>query len=189
MYLSCGDEELLIGNFIADFIRNRDLVLYSEQIIEGVKLHRHIDHYTDTHPIVIESTKIFHKNHGKYAPVVIDVCYDYILVQNWNKYSGESLRTFADTVYYILDRHKNVLPDHLATISEKMIADDFLLKYGTETGLRKTFDRIGKRAKFSGNWALAYDDLIDNYDSIESGFNRFFPEIIASVESFCTCNH
>lgn len=184
MYLSFGDEELLMGNFIADFIRNRDLVLYSDQVVRGVELHRHIDHFTDTHPIVIESTKVFHRNHGKYAPVVIDVCYDYILSQNWDKYAEEGLRSFSDQVYSVLDRHKAILSDRLCEMSKKMIADDFLLKYGTEDGIRRTFDRIRKRAKFEGNWSRAYDDLIANYGTIESGFDNFFPDIIASVKSF-----
>jgi len=187
MFLSCSNEDLLIGNFVADFIRNRDLLLYSDEIVQGVHLHRKIDHFTDTHPRVLQSTRVLRKQHGKYAPVVIDVCYDYILSQNWDKYSGESLRTFSDRVYEVLTKQHDVLPDHLQDLAPRMIADDFLLKYGTEAGLRKTFERIGKRAKFESNWSTAFDDMLTHYEELEEGFNEFFPDMIAIVDDYCDC--
>ncbi len=73
MFLTYGDKERTVGNYIADFIRNRDLVLFSDRIVEGVMLHRHIDHYTDTHPEALKSTRKLRARHNKYAPVVIDV--------------------------------------------------------------------------------------------------------------------
>ncbi len=187
MYLSCSNEDLLLGNFLADFIRNRDLVLFSDEVREGITLHRHIDHFTDTHIKVLESTRLLRKDHGKYAPVVIDVCYDYVLSKNWNRYSGESLRDFADRVYEVLLKNIDILPDSLEEMVPRMIKDDFLLKYGTEAGLRKTFDRISKRAKYGGSWDQAFDNLMLYYDEIEAGFNSFFPDIIASVDSYCDC--
>lgn len=187
MYLSCSDDNMLIGNYIADFIRNRDLVLYSDDIVRGIMLHRHIDSYTDTHVEVVKGTRLLRPQHDKYAPVVIDVCYDYILSKNWHRYSSQSLRVFADRVYEVIGRYQESLPDHLQDIAPKMIADDFLLKYGTEAGLRHTFDRIGKRAKYGGKWDTAFDDMLLHYDELEAGFNRFFPDMIASVDAHCQC--
>jgi len=187
MFLSCGDEDLLIGNFIADFIRNRDLVLYSDGVVQGIRLHRHIDSFTDSHPQVLASTRVLRVNHGKYAPVVIDVCYDYILSKNWDRYANEPMEAFAQGVYSVLGRHTDIFPEHLADIAPRMIADNFLMKYGTEAGLRRTFERIGRRAKFDSNWSIAFDDLMLHYESIEEGFNQFFPEMIASVDDYCTC--
>lgn len=187
MYLSCSNEDLLIGNFVADFIRNRDLVFYSDAIVEGIKLHREIDSYTDNHPRVVQSTRILREQHGKYAPVVIDVCYDYILSKNWSRYSGETLRDFSDRVYGVLTKHHDILPDYLQDLAPRMIADDFLLQYGTEAGLRRTFERIGKRAKFDSNWGTAFDDMVAHYDHLEDGFNSFFPDMIAVVDDFCDC--
>ncbi|MEL7021319.1 MAG: DUF479 domain-containing protein, partial [Bacteroidota bacterium] len=78
LFLSCNDESLLIGNFIADAIRNRDLKQYSKAIQSGVLLHRKIDSYTDNHPIIRKGTKRLRPQHRKYAAVVIDVFYDYL---------------------------------------------------------------------------------------------------------------
>ncbi len=184
MFLTYGDKELTIGNYIADFIRNRDLVLYNASIIEGVMLHRHIDTYTDNHPDVLSSTRILRERHGKYAPVVIDVFYDYILSKNWDKFSDVDLRTFADDIYETLNEFSEDFPIHLQDITYRMIADDFLLQYGKPEGMRKTFRRIGKRAKFKSNFATAFEDLEENFDEINSGFLNFFPELISSVEKY-----
>ena len=103
MFLTYGNKEHTVGNYVADFIRNRDLELFSDRIVEGVKLHRHIDHYTDTHPVVLKSTRKLRARHQKYAPVVIDVFYDFILAQNWGRFSKVDMRSFADNIYIVLN--------------------------------------------------------------------------------------
>ena len=184
MFLTYGDRELTVGNYVADFIRNRDLVLFSDRIQKGVMLHRHIDHFTDNHPEVLKSTRKLRRRHKKYAPVVIDVFYDYILAKNWSTFSKIGLREFADTVYMHLNMHSEDYPIHLQDISARMIADDFLLQYGKKEGIEKTFRRIGRRAKFQSNFNTAFDDLERNFDEINEGFLKFFPELIKEVNDY-----
>ena len=76
LFLSCQDEDLVIGNFIADSIRNKEVATFSPAIQQGISLHRKIDAYTDSHPIVRLSTRRLHPHHHKYAPVVIDIFFD-----------------------------------------------------------------------------------------------------------------
>lgn len=189
MFLTYGDDKLTIGNYVADFIRNRDLVMFPSSIQRGIHLHRHIDHYTDTHLQVLESTRVLRQRHKKYAPVVIDVFYDYILSQNWHLYSEIPLRRFADDIYVVLNKYSHLYPIHLQDITARMIADDFLLQYGMKSGMQKTFVRIGKRAKFASNFATAFDDLEENYEMIEGGFLKFFPDLIKEVQQFETTNN
>ena len=63
LFLSCQDDDLLIGNFIADSIRNKEVDNYSAAIQQGIFLHRAIDAYTDIHPVVRQSTKRLHPFH------------------------------------------------------------------------------------------------------------------------------
>ena len=184
MFLTYGDKELTVGNYVADFIRNRDFVLFTDKIVEGIKLHRHIDHYTDNHPEVLKSTRILRDRHSKYAPVVIDVFYDYILAENWEKFTDVDMRSFADTIYVHLNEYSEDFPIHLQSITCRMIADDFLLQYGKKEGIQKTFKRIGKRAKFKSNFETAFQDLEENFEEINEGFLKFFPDIIKEVNAF-----
>jgi len=45
-WLSFSDDEL-VGNMLADYIRNRERHLFSEGIQKGIALHRAIDTFTD----------------------------------------------------------------------------------------------------------------------------------------------
>ena len=72
-FLSGDDDDLKIGNFIADFISNKEIDDYTEGVQRGIKLHRAIDAFTDTHPIVKQSTKRLHPFHHKYSPVIVNI--------------------------------------------------------------------------------------------------------------------
>lgn len=84
--LSGGDADLAVGNFVADFITNRQLPDFTEGVQRGIQLHRAIDTFTDAHPIVKRSTKRLHPFHHKYSPVIVDVYYDFLLAKNWNNF-------------------------------------------------------------------------------------------------------
>ena len=57
-YLSFSEEQL-VGNMIADFVKNRDVARLPESIQKGIKLHRAIDTFTDAHPLIHEAKAPF----------------------------------------------------------------------------------------------------------------------------------
>ena len=67
LFLTRHDEDLTIGNFIADSISNKEVKDFSSSIQQGIFIHRAIDSYTDKHPIVLKSTRRLYPSHGKYA--------------------------------------------------------------------------------------------------------------------------
>ena len=80
-------EEIQIGNFIADFIKNNSLEKYPTLVQKGIKLYRSIDYFTDQHLVVQESKSKLYEKYHKYAAVIIDVFYDHFLAKNWHLYS------------------------------------------------------------------------------------------------------
>src|SRR5690606_40140603 len=83
IYLSFDDNEITIGNFIADIIRGNKYTHLPSRIQKGIILHRAIDTFTDAHPTVRKSTKRLHENYGHYSGVIVDICYDHFLAKNW----------------------------------------------------------------------------------------------------------
>ena len=59
IYLSDNSNEIILGNFMADFIKGNNFQHLPEGVIKGIKLHRAIDDFTDTHEIVKKDIKIF----------------------------------------------------------------------------------------------------------------------------------
>ena len=185
-YLSCSEPEMICGNFLGDFIKNRELKLLPKEWLKGIELHRKIDTFTDTHNEVKKCTKLLHPTQGKYAPVVVDVFFDYVLYRNWSTYSAISFPDFEDQIYAALLDHCDRFPLRLQSMTRSMVRDRFLRSYTSYEGLAYTFKRMKPRFKFKTNIDSAVSDLQRNYDDIEASFNRFFPEIIGVAESYCT---
>ncbi len=186
--LSCSDEDLLIGNFITDFISNKDKVRFSESIRNGINLHKLIDTFTDTHEQVHLANNLIRSSQGKYTPVVTDIFFDHFLIKNWSDYASIDIQDFATQTYLVLEKYIHIYPDDLKMLVPKMIADNFLLSCENEVRLRRTFQRVASRAKFENRFDYAYDDLEANYEAIETHFKLFFPELKQKASNFCDCS-
>lgn len=187
LFLSCQDDDLMIGNFIADSIRNKEVANYPLSIQQGILLHRKIDSFTDTHPIVKQGTRRLHPQHHKYSPVVIDVFFDNLLANNWALYASESLSDFAHRMYQVLLDRQTDLPLKMQKYVPNMIENDWLQKYGTWEGLQYTFERMDQRTKFPSNFANAVSHLQADYEIYNQEFNLFFPDVIEMTIDFCGC--
>lgn len=187
LFLSCQDDDLVIGNFIADSIRNKEVKTYPFSIQQGIILHRKIDTYTDEHPIVRQGTRRLHIHHHKYAPVVIDVFFDNLLAYNWERYATEPLTDFAKKMYNLLEERQMDLPLKMQKYVPNMIANNWLEKYGTMEGLQYTFERLDMRTKFPSNFKNAVSNLQADFELYNEEFNLFFPDVQQMVVEFCGC--
>jgi acyl carrier protein phosphodiesterase len=178
-YLSFDDEDLVLGNFLGDFLKNKDLPALPQAVQEGIRLHRMIDTFADSHPVVRRSTKRLHATQGKYAPVAVDVFYDYLLSRNWSSYSDKPLQTFANGIYQILASRMADVPQYLKKRTESMVAHNWLLQYATIEGLDFVFKKMDERTRFPSRFSTATDDLMKNAAHFDRDFNTFFPDIIA----------
>lgn len=187
VYLSCNQEELLIGNFMADFIKNKDVASFSAAVQQGIQLHRKIDTYTDNHEMVKQGVRRLHPYHRKYSPVVVDVLYDYLLAKNWSQYSTDSLTKFTKSVYQILENHLAQMPEKLQDIVPRMIADDWLVGYSKLEGIDYTFERMKRRVSKPEHLDNVVESLQRDLPLLDQEFNQFFPDVIDYVQQECFC--
>lgn len=187
MALSCSDDYLLMGNFMADMITNKDVALLPAHIKKGIDLHRLIDSFTDSHPSVSKVNALLHKNHHKYAPVISDVLFDYVLAYNWQKFGHGDLKSFTGNIYNIVESNLDVIPERKHKMVRSMIGDDFLMKYTTYDGLEFVFKKMSNRLRYESNFHLAVEDLKTHFDKINEHFKVFFPDIMNEVQLFCGC--
>lgn len=182
-FLSGKDDRLRVGNFLGDYLRNAQVEQLPAPFQAGVKLHRAIDSYTDQHPEVLKGVRRLYKRHSKYAPVIVDIFYDYLLSVNWPSYSKQSLPDFRKDVYASLQRHLHIIPVPVSEHVPHMIADDWLATYTSHNGLAYTFRRLRKRT--SKPWLIdgAVDSLVMDFPQLNEEFNRFFPDIIGFVQN------
>jgi len=182
--LSGDDTSLLLGNFIADFVGIKEADLLPSNIKQGIELHKIIDEFTDHHPLVGEAKSLLYPTQGKYAPVTIDILFDHFLIQSWDIYSNVPLTSFVDDIYIKFQTNFDFFSDTMKPRVTMMITHDFLHSCEDEPRLRSTFNRMVKRASFPNNFVTAYDDMMDNYEELNSVFNSFFPELKAEAQDF-----
>lgn len=177
-YLSGKDEDLLIGNFMTDFLRKKEEANYKGRVLEGIQLHRAIDTFTDQHPASLELRASLRNRHGKYASVVVDLIWDYFLSKNWSLYSDESLAAFNKRMYEILLRRQAELPAKLQRRIEGMVKGDFLMAYANKTNMQRSLEWMDRRVNFPSSFGDAVLDLEENVHYYEQLFSRFFPELV-----------
>jgi acyl carrier protein phosphodiesterase len=182
-FLSFGNEDILVGNLIADFVKGRKkLEAYPKSIQQGIELHRHIDAFTDSHPILKQSVLRLKSTQNRYASVVVDIFYDYFLANNWALYSDKSLAAFANKTYGQLERNFDVMPEKVSWIFGRMIADNWLVGYQFEEKIEYTFNRLAERVKYEHNMLRAIDDLMEHKGDLNEDFKLFFPDLMVSTK-------
>ena len=174
-------EEIQIGNFIADFIKNNSLEKYPVLVQKGIKLHRSIDYFTDHHLVVQESKSKLYEKYHKYAAVIIDVFYDHFLAKNWHFYSSDGLHDLANQFTQILFKHQSILPERIQHSLTSMRQNNWLTSYATLEGIEFSLQRLNQRAKFKVGIEYAVVDLKKFYFELEDEFLRFYPELIEYV--------
>lgn len=150
-------------------------------ILAGVQLHRAIDMFTDGHDAVRSSTARIRSNQRKYAPVSIDIYYDFLLVRNWDRYSSVDLDEMAAFIYAHLDEHLEVVPESLQHRVRSMVEHQWLSTYRTADGIGDVFRRMAHRASQPEIMHSALDHLLRHDDGLIADFNTFFPDMIDRV--------
>lgn len=187
-YLSFRKPSYLIGNFLGDFVKNRDLYKIPDEVVEGIMLHRSIDSFTDSHPLILEGTKRLHSKHRKYSGVLLDIYFDYLLASNWKHQTALSLREFIDEAYQIYLGHEEIMPEGIRSRMKAMVADDWLWHYQYYQGLEKTFFYLGKRVSKPEWISGAVLTLKNEEPNLQQLFKDFFPELVSYTESLILQN-
>lgn len=178
IYLSFEDDEITLGNFIADSIRGRNYGHLPKRVQKGIILHRAIDTFTDAHPTVRQSSKKLHKNYSHYSRVIVDIFYDHFLAKNWKKYSEQPLPQFVDNFYDLLEDNYLILPDGIQHMMPYMISDNWIVNYAHLNGISKVLHGMNRRTKNKSKMNFAIVDLETHYDAFETEFTSFFEELI-----------
>lgn len=167
----------MIGNYIADHIRGNKFSHFDSKIQRGILLHREIDTFTDTHQIVRKSKRRLHERYGHYDGVIIDIFYDHFLAKNWDKYSAIPLEIYSKSIYQLLKKNENILPEKSIKFLKYMIEYDILYNYQSLEGIQKVLNGMNYRTKGKSQMNLAIEDLKNLHKELEEDFTEFFEDL------------
>lgn len=182
-FLSLDDEDVLVGNFIGDFVKGHDWQRYPAGIQKGILLHRAIDSYTDNHPMTDKSVARIRPYSGRYAPPFVDILYDHLLAIHWDKYMDESFDSFAERVYTRLENRADDMPELLRERLPKMLAGKFLHGYTHREGLEWVLGRFSLRLAGNFDATALSEHFFGQIDQFSDDFNAFFPDLLEKVNA------
>lgn len=186
IYLSGTNDLLKIGNFMADSIKGHDYEKFDAAIKKGILLHRHIDSFTDMHPVYRQSKHRLHEKYGHYSGVIMDILYDHFLAKNWSKFSDEKLEDYANNFYQLLQDNYEILTERIKGMLPYMIARNWFVSYATIAGLEMILFQMDYKTKHRANMQEAVVELQEFYTEFESEFFIFFQELIVSCQQKIT---
>lgn len=182
IYLSGEDDFVKIGNFMADSIRGSQYLDYPNSLQKGILLHRHIDSFTDSHPIYRKSKHRLHEKYGHYSGVIMDIAYDHFLAKNWSKYSNENLEDYAADFYQLVQDNFEILTERTKGMLPYMIGRNWLVSYATIAGLEMILFQMDYKTKHRVHMQEAIVEIQDFYTEFESEFFQFFEELVLSCQ-------
>jgi len=182
IYLSGDSEKIIIGNYIGDYVKGRDYLKYPDMIRKGIILHRHIDAFTDRHPVVQRSKLHFSGKYHKYSGVIVDIIYDHFLTKEWDFFSRRPLESVTYNFYRALVNHYDLLPEKVKQIMPFFIIHNWIESYQTIKGIKRVLKALSKGSTLPDETKYAVKILKKNYYSLFDDFMEFFPQLIDYVE-------
>ena len=182
LFLAGSHPEMILGNFIADHVKGKEILNYPETVRKGIVMHRAIDTYTDQHPVVKQSIARLRADFHKYAGVIVDMYYDHFLSAQWDEYSHTDIHEFTKTRYDTLNSFHAILPARSAKLLFYMERQNWLLSYANLEGMQQAFNGMSRRTTFISNMEFAVANLKSGYTEFGDEFRLFFPELQSFVQ-------
>ena len=183
IYLSGESDEIKVGNFIGDYVKGNRHQEYPDLVAYGIRLHRSIDSFTDSHADVREFINLLKPGYGRYAGIIADVFFDHFLAANWNEYSVYTLRQFAKHAHAVFLSHFLILPFRVKQFLPFLIQNKRLESYARQENLFQVLEIMSRYTSLPANSEWAMSMLQQEYAQFEALFQSFFTEITEYVES------
>lgn len=182
IFLSGNDKQIQIGNFVADAVKGNAYRDYPVRMQKGILLHRRIDTFADSHPLVQELVVMGRKDFGRYSAVVTDVLLDHFLARDFKIYAHQPLKYFAYRFYWNLIWNYHHLPGRFQGFMWHFILTSRLECYASREGIRRSLAIMVKYRGLKIDPDKAVDFLTVHEEEWKELFQAFFPELQAMCQ-------
>ena len=179
--LAWPDDGLIAGALEGDYYKGPLRGELPARIEQGVKLHRAIDAYTDSHPIIVNLRTEFPDHLRRYAGIIVDIAFDHYLTTYWAQFGYESLQDFNRSIYFSLDKQEALLSAGSRRMIKRLVDYDILNAYHRWDAVPATVSRVGERFKRGNPLQETHAAIAPLRPQLEQAFLNFYPEL----QNFC----
>ena len=181
-FLTFNDGQI-VGQFLEDFIRNKDRYSFPKDIQDGITLHRAIDTFTDSHPAIHEAKKVFSPLVRLYSGAFVDVSMDYFLANDFSLNSLKGWKEHSLKVFRVLNENEEFLSENFKKMLAKMEHDDWLYNYREDWGIKFSIQNVLNKAKYLDKDIPVFQAFLDNKEVLQKCYDEFFPDLLAHVKA------
>ena len=183
VFLAGPDTDLQLGGLLADFWRGAPDPAWRTAVRTGVALHRKIDSYTDGHPVVVRLRDCFEPPFRRYAGILLDIYFDHALARRWSAYSSEPIDAVSARALNLVDENRDWLPPDLLRFAGYMRANGLFGAYARREMIEAVLIGVSRRLRHANPLAEASPAVWANVESLDVGFEEFFPELVGFAQS------
>ncbi|PNH77710.1 acyl carrier protein phosphodiesterase [Vibrio diazotrophicus] len=184
LHIAEASDSNLLGNLLGDFVKGNPSEQYSEEIVQGIRLHRWVDAYTDSHEVMILAKALFPATTRRFSPIALDMFWDHCLAKHWQRFHSQSLRQFVlDAERKVKIDHSSSLPERYMMVSDKMWQGRWLESYAEFENIHFALQRMSLRRERMKPLAECYVSLEDSYQELESLFFSLYPQVLEKAKS------
>ena len=177
LYLSGDDPQVIVGNFMGDGVKGRDLDRFPPRIREGIRLHRAIDSFTDQHPLARRGRNRLRPHAGRWSGVVLDIFFDHVLAVEWHDLHDEPFDSFVERMYGLLPLYREHMPPRIRHMLPYLIGGDWLRSFATLDGVAWALDGLSRRVT-SGAPMRGSDVVLERHlEDYRSEFLGLLPDL------------
>ncbi|WP_257385285.1 ACP phosphodiesterase [Tahibacter caeni] len=173
-----GDEpDLILGSLLGDFVHGPVPAGLRRGVELGIRLHRAVDVYTDSHAVVAGLRGVFVAPFRRYAGILLDVWFDHLLARDFARWCATPLDRFSDDVLALLLRHADELPPTMRGFVASMRRNGLPAAYADAEAVGRALAGIGTRLSRANPLHEALPVLQAADATLQQGFEEFFPQL------------
>jgi acyl carrier protein phosphodiesterase len=179
-YIARNHPALIAGNFGGDSYKGSlDKFDLPKHIIDGVKLHRFIDNYTDQSQTILDAGHFLQsKGINKIAFIATDILLDHFLAREWINFSSKDYDTFIQEVYLHTEKYLDLLMPDFQGLYANLKEYGWLYDYPSEEGMRMILTQFSNRIRFENDLSECMDIYLKN----QSLFDQLFLDFLIDIK-------
>ncbi|EGA65001.1 ACP phosphodiesterase [Vibrio brasiliensis] len=176
----------LLGNLLGDFVKGNPDTQFSQHVSQGVRLHRFVDSYTDSHGSVIEARQLFDNGTRRFSGIALDMFWDHCLAKRWYEFHSQPLEQFCNAALeqVMNDEQQQQLPERFVTVTQAMWQGQWLSSYQHIENIEFALQRMSNRSARMARLADCFPYLERNYHQLDELFTSLYPQILTASKSF-----
>ncbi len=177
-HLAWPEDTLVVGALEGDFLKGPLRGRLPRDIERGIALHRAIDAYTDSHPLLLDLRRAFPERLRRYTSILADLSFDHYLSRHWNCFSSVPLSDFIPAVHDHLENHRHHLSERAEHMRQRLVHYDLLGRYTDWETVPQSAARVGERFTRGNPFAAIGATLEAARPMMEETFLAFYPQLL-----------